>query len=86
LTEPPEDPTVEPHGAAAPRARLRLVPPLPAPGEPTVFRNPEYSRRTSSSGSGGDGVARPSLRALDPPPIPLRRPPLPPDDPPRGAA
>ena len=68
------------------KPRLRLVPPLPAPGESAALRNPEHSRHTSSS-RGGDGDPGPSLRAVDPPPIPLRRPPLPPDDdPPRGAA
>jgi hypothetical protein len=78
MSDTPDDPTAEPHVAAARRARLRLVPPLPTPGEPAALRNPEHARRTSSS--------RPSLRAVDPPPIPLRRPPIPPDDPPRGAA
>jgi hypothetical protein len=78
VSDTPDDPTAEPHAATARRARLQLVPPLPAPGEAAALRNPEHGRRTSST--------RPSLRAVDPPPIPLRRPPLPPDEPPRGAA
>jgi hypothetical protein len=86
MSDAPDDPTAEPHVAAARRARLRLGPPLPAPGESAAVRNPEHARR-SSSPRGGDGAARPSLRAVDPAPIPLRRPPFSPDDdPPRGAA
>jgi hypothetical protein len=85
VSETPEDPTAEPHVAAARRARLRLVPPLPAPGESAALRNPEHARRTSSSR--GENTARPALRAVVPPPIPLRPPvPTPDDDPPRGAA
>jgi len=84
MTEPPDDPTAPPRTAAARRARLRLVPPLSGPGESGVSRIPEHSRLTSPAGE--PSRPRAPLRAVDPLPIQLRRPPLPPDDPPRGAA
>ena len=74
------------------KPRLRLVPPVPDAGELSDSRIPRSKHHTSSGRPGGeaappDSPAPAPLRAVVPPPIPLRRPPvLPDDDPPRGAA